>query len=85
VNGGRSRFDRCFKGRLEVAKRRLSAELKVVGRPLVSTDFLVRPGVTPQGIVNQSETATLEISRVLDELAPGRLLTGWPSRSSATE
>ena len=70
---------------LEVATRRLSAEIKVVGRPLGSTDLLVRPGFTPQDILNQSETAILEISRVLDEFAPRPLLTAWLSQNSAIE
>lgn len=68
---------------LEVAKRRLSAELQVVGRPLVSTDLLVRPTFTPQDIVNQSETAILEISRALDELAPRPLFAELWARASA--
>jgi hypothetical protein len=45
-----------------VAKRRLRAELKVVGRPLVSTQLLVREGFTRKEIINQSDTAIYEIA-----------------------
>jgi hypothetical protein len=58
---------------LQVAQRRLRAELKVVGRPLPDTDILARQN-EPQSIVDQSEAAIIELAKGLDELAPRPLL-----------
>lgn len=58
---------------LQVAQRRLRAELKVVGQRLAATDLLARE-TAPQSIVDQSEAAIIELAEALNELAPRPLL-----------
>jgi hypothetical protein len=65
---------------LQVAQRRLAAELKVVGRPFPSTDILARQD-PPQSILDQSEAAIIELAEALNELAPRPLLQQLLGRS----
>lgn len=58
---------------LQVARRRLAAELKVVGQPLAATDILARQDV-PQSIVDQSEAALIELAEAVAKLVPRPLL-----------
>jgi hypothetical protein len=69
---------------LEVARRRLNAELAVTGiEGFEGTELMTRPMPEIEGIVRQSEVAVREISAALDQLAPRPLLTSWrPKRSS---
>jgi hypothetical protein len=59
---------------LDVARRRLHAELQMAGvRGYESTELMVRT-VEPELIVRQGEAAFLEIGARLDEVAPRSLL-----------
>ena len=60
---------------LEVARRRLHAELQMVGvTGYESTELMVRPTAAAKEIVDQSEAALLEIGDRLDDVAPRSLL-----------
>lgn len=54
---------------LQVARRQLRAELKIVDRPLTSTELMTRPD-DPQSILDQGEAAIIELAAELNELAP---------------
>jgi len=59
----------------EIARRRLDAELKVVGvKGFESTELMTRPTFTAKEVADQSGAAILEIGERLDEVAPRPLL-----------
>jgi hypothetical protein len=58
---------------LQVAQRRLLAELQVVGRVFPATDLLARQSAV-QGIVDQSEAAIIELAEAMNGLAPQPLI-----------
>jgi hypothetical protein len=58
---------------VDIARRRLRAELSVVNLPLTSTELMTRFD-DPTSIMNQSEAAIIELAETLDNLAPRPLL-----------
>ena len=62
----------------EVARRRLDAELKVVGvKGFESTELMTRKSSRPQEVADQSGAAIFELGVRLDELAPRPLVALW--------